>query len=238
MNAGDDQGDTALHVATRMGRKDVVAMLLQRPDINEGRLNAAGRHAWDLTRRRDVQMVYDAAHKAMAENVGKALFEAARRGQADEVIRLMGDRRRAAAWSGCSTFGDGNTLLHAAVAGDYEDPEAIKVPVPMPVSLLEPVGMATDGPVVGRGERRPDQREANMSWHAGEEEEEEEEKEKEKEREGEKEKEKEGERGRKKQKGASVGEFELGSVGRKKKKEGGKGKENRRGRQKRAGREA
>ena len=57
LNARDHHGNTALHLASSMGRLDVVKLLLSKSDVNDGVLDARGKSALDVASTAEVKVV-------------------------------------------------------------------------------------------------------------------------------------------------------------------------------------
>ena len=57
LNARDHHGNTALHLASSMGRLDVVKLLLSKSDVNDGVLDARGKSALDVASTAEVKVI-------------------------------------------------------------------------------------------------------------------------------------------------------------------------------------
>lgn len=57
LNARDHHGYTALHLASSMGRLDVVKLLLSKNDVNDGILDHKGKSAFDVASTAEVRVV-------------------------------------------------------------------------------------------------------------------------------------------------------------------------------------
>jgi ankyrin repeat protein len=57
LNARDHHGSTALHIASSMGRLDVVKLLLSKNEVNDGITDHKGKSAFDVAATAEVRVV-------------------------------------------------------------------------------------------------------------------------------------------------------------------------------------
>lgn len=57
LNARDNHGQTALHIASSMGRLDVVKLLLSKNEVNDGVLDHKGKSALDIASTAEIRIV-------------------------------------------------------------------------------------------------------------------------------------------------------------------------------------
>ncbi|KAF9927719.1 hypothetical protein BGZ65_006642, partial [Modicella reniformis] len=115
LNARDNHGSTALHLASSMGRLDVVKLLLSKEDVNDGILDHKGKNALDVASTAEVRVVLK-AHRT--EYLTRSTMLMHKYSNSGDLISLKAlfDHPRAAFVLNIShqDTDTGSTILHAA----------------------------------------------------------------------------------------------------------------------------
>lgn len=122
INARDKDGNTALHVASQLGRTSVVKQLLDRNGINESLVNFQGKTALDLARNPEVysllqlsQSIFiDSATRRIQELARTADYEGLEATLSDDHVLAVVDVNSAQLATEPATVESGGTLLHEA----------------------------------------------------------------------------------------------------------------------------
>ncbi|KAG0211923.1 hypothetical protein BGX28_007205 [Mortierella sp. GBA30] len=115
LNARDNHGSTALHIASSMGRLDVVKLLLSKNDVNDGVLDYKGKSALDVASTAEVRVVLKAHRTEYLTHATTLMHQYALSGDLTSLIGLF-DHPRAAFVLNIShqDTETGSTILHAA----------------------------------------------------------------------------------------------------------------------------
>ncbi|KAF9188730.1 hypothetical protein BGZ50_001175 [Haplosporangium sp. Z 11] len=115
LNARDHHGSTALHIASSMGRLDVVKLLLSKNDVNDGILDHKGKSALDVASTAEVRVVLNAHRTEYLTRTTALMHQYASSGDLSGLISLF-DHPRAAFVLNIShqDTETGSTILHAA----------------------------------------------------------------------------------------------------------------------------
>ncbi|KAF8939276.1 hypothetical protein BGZ47_008232 [Haplosporangium gracile] len=115
LNARDHHGSTALHIASSMGRLDVVKLLLSKNEVNDGITDHKGKSAYDVASTAEVRIVLKAHRTEYLTRTTALMHQYAESG---DLVALMGlfDHPRAAFVLNIShqDAETGSTILHAA----------------------------------------------------------------------------------------------------------------------------
>ncbi|KAF9156590.1 hypothetical protein BG015_003890 [Linnemannia schmuckeri] len=115
LNARDHHGSTALHIASSMGRLDVVKLLLSKNEVNDGITDHKGKSAYDVASTAEVRIVLKAHRTEYLTRTTALMHQYAESG---DLAALMGlfDHPRAAFVLNIShqDTETGSTILHAA----------------------------------------------------------------------------------------------------------------------------
>ena len=122
INAQDQQGNTPLHLASKLGRVNVVRSLLQLPDIDFAAYNYQGRTPTDLARSPEIFQQLQLARALYVESKIKKVHELVVKADYDALENLFEDPRVEATLDVNSgelatdpeTLETGGTLLHEA----------------------------------------------------------------------------------------------------------------------------
>ncbi|KAG0005445.1 hypothetical protein BGZ79_004669 [Entomortierella chlamydospora] len=115
LNARDNHGSTALHIASSMGRLDVVKLLLSKNDVNDGILDHKGKSAFDVASTAEVRVVLKAHRTEYLTQTTALMHQFAESGDLTSLMSLF-DHPRAAFVLNIShqNTETGSTILHAA----------------------------------------------------------------------------------------------------------------------------
>ncbi|KAF8977358.1 hypothetical protein BGZ46_007456, partial [Entomortierella lignicola] len=115
LNARDSHGSTALHIASSMGRLDVVKLLLSKNDVNDGVLDHKGKSAFDVAATAEVRVVLKAHRTEYLTQTTTLMHQFAESGDLTSLMSLF-DHPRAAFVLNIShqNTENGSTILHAA----------------------------------------------------------------------------------------------------------------------------
>ncbi|KAF9122180.1 hypothetical protein BGW39_009978 [Mortierella sp. 14UC] len=115
LNARDHHGSTALHIASSMGRLDVVKLLLSKNDVNDGITDHKGKSAFDVASTAEVRVVLKAHRTEYLSRTTALMHQYAESGDLSALIGLF-DHPRAAFVLNIShqDTESGSTILHAA----------------------------------------------------------------------------------------------------------------------------
>ena len=122
VNARDKDGNTALHLASMLGRSSTVRLLLEEPEINDSQLNYQGKSALDLAKTPEIYQQLQLSRSLYAERMLKEIQGLVLRHKYDDVERLLEDDK-VKAWldvnstelsTDQTTVQSGGTLLHDA----------------------------------------------------------------------------------------------------------------------------
>ncbi|KAF9585253.1 hypothetical protein BGW38_003214 [Lunasporangiospora selenospora] len=115
LNARDNHGSTALHIAASMGRLDAVKLLLSKGDVNDGILDHRGKSAQDVAATPEVRLVLQAHRTEYLTKTTALMHQYADSGDLTSLIGLF-DHPRAAFVLNVShqNTETGSTILHAA----------------------------------------------------------------------------------------------------------------------------
>ncbi|KAG0370600.1 Oxysterol-binding protein-domain-containing protein [Gamsiella multidivaricata] len=115
LNARDTHGSTALHIASSMGRLDVVKLLLSKSSVNDGILDHKGKSAVDVSATAEVRVVLKAHRTEYLTKTTALMHQYAEAGDLTSLISLF-DHPRAAFVLNIShqDTETGSTILHSA----------------------------------------------------------------------------------------------------------------------------
>ncbi|KAF9083229.1 hypothetical protein BGX23_011680 [Mortierella sp. AD031] len=115
LNARDHHGSTALHIASSMGRLDVVKLLLSKNEVNDGITDHKGKSAFDVASTAKVRVVLKAHRTEYLTRTTTLLHQYAEAGDLSALVGLF-DHPRAAFVLNIShqDTESGSTILHAA----------------------------------------------------------------------------------------------------------------------------
>ncbi|KAF9540781.1 hypothetical protein EC957_003754 [Mortierella hygrophila] len=115
LNARDHHGSTALHIASSMGRLDVVKLLLSKDEVNDGITDHKGKSAIDVASTAEVRVVLKAHRTEYLTRTTALMHQYAESGDLSALIGLF-DHPRAAFVLNIShqNTETGSTILHAA----------------------------------------------------------------------------------------------------------------------------
>ncbi|GJJ73310.1 oxysterol-binding protein 1 [Entomortierella parvispora] len=115
LNARDHHGYTALHLASSMGRLDVVKLLLSKNDVNDGILDHKGKSAFDVASTPEVRVVLKAHRTEYLSHATTLMHQFAESGDLASLIGLF-DHPRASFVLNIShqDTETGSTILHSA----------------------------------------------------------------------------------------------------------------------------
>ncbi|KAK3821413.1 MAG: Oxysterol-binding protein-domain-containing protein [Benniella sp.] len=115
LNARDNHGSTALHLASSMGRLDVVKLLLTKEVVNDGILDHKGKSALDVATTAEVRMVLKAHRTEYLTRSTMLMHQYSNSGDLASLKKLF-DHPRAAFVLNIShqDTETGSTILHAA----------------------------------------------------------------------------------------------------------------------------
>ncbi|KAG9069598.1 hypothetical protein KI688_010502 [Linnemannia hyalina] len=115
LNARDHHGSTALHIASSMGRLDVVKLLLSKNEVNDGITDHKGKSAIDVASTAEVRVVLKAHRTEYLTRTTALMHQYAESGDLSALIGLF-DHPRAAFVLNIShqNTETGSTILHAA----------------------------------------------------------------------------------------------------------------------------
>ncbi|KAF9432986.1 hypothetical protein BGZ76_010030 [Entomortierella beljakovae] len=115
LNARDSHGSTALHIASSMGRLDVVKLLLSKNDVNDGILDHKGKSAFDVASTAEVRVVLNAHRTEYLKQTTTLMHQFAESGDLTSLMSLF-DHPRAAFVLNIShqNTETGSTILHSA----------------------------------------------------------------------------------------------------------------------------
>ncbi|KAF9327581.1 hypothetical protein BGZ91_001406 [Linnemannia elongata] len=115
LNARDHHGSTALHIASSMGRLDVLKLLLSKNEVNDGITDHKGKSALDVASTAEVRVVLKAHRTEYLKRTTALMHQYAESGDLSALIGLF-DHPRAAFVLNIShqDTETGSTILHAA----------------------------------------------------------------------------------------------------------------------------
>ncbi|KAF9107967.1 hypothetical protein BGX27_008533 [Mortierella sp. AM989] len=115
LNARDNHGSTALHIASSMGRLDVVKLLLSKDDVNDGVLDHRGKSAFDVASTAEIRVVLKAHRTEYLTQTTTLMHQFADSGDLPSLMSLF-DHPRAAFVLNIShqNTETGSTILHSA----------------------------------------------------------------------------------------------------------------------------
>ncbi|KAK3826447.1 MAG: Oxysterol-binding protein-domain-containing protein [Linnemannia gamsii] len=115
LNARDHHGSTALHIASSMGRLDVVKLLLSKNEVNDGITDHKGKSAFDVASTAEVRVVLKAHRTEYLSRTTALMHQYAESGDLSALIGLF-DHPRATFVLNIShqDTDSGSTILHAA----------------------------------------------------------------------------------------------------------------------------
>ncbi|KAG0320931.1 hypothetical protein BG000_003396, partial [Podila horticola] len=115
LNARDNHGQTALHIASSMGRLDVVKLLLSKNEVNDGVLDHKGKSALDIASTAEIRIVLKAHRTEYLSRTTALMHQYADAGDLTGLIGLF-DHPRAAFVLNIShqDTDSGSTVLHSA----------------------------------------------------------------------------------------------------------------------------
>lgn len=115
LNARDNHGQTALHIASSMGRLDVVKLLLSKNEVNDGVLDHKGKSALDIASTAEIRIVLKAHRTEYLSRTTALMHQYADAGDLTGLIGLF-DHPRAAFVLNIShqDTDTGSTILHSA----------------------------------------------------------------------------------------------------------------------------
>ncbi|KAF9928121.1 hypothetical protein FBU30_002623 [Linnemannia zychae] len=115
LNARDPHGSTALHIASSMGRLDVVKLLLSKNEVNDGITDHKGKSALDVASTAEVRVVLNAHRTEYLTRTTALMHQHAQAGDLASLVSLF-DHPRAAFVLNIShqDTETGSTILHAA----------------------------------------------------------------------------------------------------------------------------
>ncbi|KAI1318060.1 hypothetical protein EDD11_007294 [Mortierella claussenii] len=115
LNAREHHGSTALHIASSMGRLDVVKLLLSKDDVNDGILDHKGKSALDVASTAEVRVILKAHRTEYLTKTTTLMHQYAEAGDLTRLMDLF-DHPRASFVLNISHQGTetGCTILHTA----------------------------------------------------------------------------------------------------------------------------
>ena len=122
INARDRDGNTALHLASMLGRPTTVCLLLDHPDVNDSLLNYQNRSALDLAKTPDIFQQLQLSRSLFVDNTVKEIQKLVSKQNYDQLQTILQDSRVESVLdvnggelaTEPSTVESGGTLLHEA----------------------------------------------------------------------------------------------------------------------------
>jgi len=131
VNAVDgNTGETALHLAARLGRSDAVALLLKQPHINDNIQDNSGRTAMDLAMTPEIAQIIGSDRMRFADSFAPVLSTYITTGESFPVLQVLKSPRSGAYDLSKQDPQSGTTILHEAAR--RKDVELVKAVLSMP----------------------------------------------------------------------------------------------------------
>lgn len=116
VNASDANGNTPLHLATMLGREEVVSLLMSLPNINDTVINNDGKQPVEMCRYPELAQAMQVSRAQFVEKAASEMKACFERGDTVALERLMSNPRASALLDINGQDPDtGNTVLHDSV---------------------------------------------------------------------------------------------------------------------------